>query len=55
MLVCFDIDGMVRKQNLHDEYDIQYIEKIARREFKMAKKDEKVFTIINKKLNKGKN
>tara|TARA_B100000287_G_scaffold326147_1_gene310425 strand:+ start:727 stop:1605 length:879 start_codon:yes stop_codon:yes gene_type:complete len=25
MLVCFDIDGMVRKQNLHDEYDIQYI------------------------------
>jgi len=25
MLVCFDIDGMVRQQNLHHEYDVQFI------------------------------
>jgi len=25
MLVCFDIDGMVREQNLQQEYDVQFI------------------------------
>ena len=32
-----------------------YIEKIAREEFKMAKKDEKVFTIIKNKPKKEDN
>ena len=50
-----EILKQLEKEKIRLEEDIQYIEKIARREFKMAKKDEKVFTIINKKLNKGKN
>ena len=25
MLVCFDIDGMVRQQNLQEIYDVQFI------------------------------
>ena len=33
------------------EQDLVYIEKIARSEFKMAKKGEKVFTIISKRGN----
>ena len=43
----------VEKKRL--EKDFMYIEKIAREEFKMAKKDEKVFTIIKNKPKKENN
>ena len=43
----------VEKKRL--EEDFIYIEKIAREEFKMAKKDEKVFTIIKNKPKKENN
>jgi cell division protein FtsB len=43
----------VEKKRL--EEDFMYIEKIAREEFKMAKKDEKVFTIIKNKPKKENN
>ena len=43
----------VEKKRL--EKDFMYIENIAREEFKMAKKDEKVFTIIKNKPKKEDN
>jgi cell division protein FtsB len=37
---------IVKKENL--EHDIEYIEKIARERYRMAKKGEKVFRVIEK-------
>tara|TARA_Y100001968_G_scaffold320278_1_gene353014 strand:- start:71 stop:397 length:327 start_codon:yes stop_codon:yes gene_type:complete len=45
--------NQLEKEKIRLEEDLNYIEKIAREEFKMAKKGEKVFTIVNKKENKG--
>tara|TARA_Y100000588_G_C14032912_1_gene829430 strand:+ start:460 stop:786 length:327 start_codon:yes stop_codon:yes gene_type:complete len=47
--------NQLEKETIKLKEDFQYIEKIAREEFKMAKKGEKVFTIVNNKLKKGKN
>ena len=47
--------NLLEKEKNKLEEDIEYIEKIAREEFKMTKKEEKVFTIIHnqpKKENK---
>ena len=45
----------LEEQKKRLELDMDYIETIARKEFKMAKRGEKVFTILKNKPKKGKN
>ena len=45
----------LEKEKIRLEEDLEYIEQIAREEFKMAKQGEKVFTIVKNQHKKGKN